>query len=248
MKGQSRLTWEKNMSLLEVENIDVFYEDVQAVWGISLHVDDGEVVGIIGANGAGKSTTLNTISGLLKPRAGSIVFREQNIEHLPAEKIVESGIAQIPEARRLFPFMTVQENLEIGAYNRRAENVKSQTLNEVFDLFPILQERRHQLARTLSGGEQQMLAVGRGLMAKPILLMLDEPSLGLAPMLVKTVFEAVRQINEGGTTVLLVEQDVQHSLQLSHRGYVLENGRVVMEGTGKELLEDPHIRKAYLGL
>ncbi len=236
------------MSLLEVEKIDVFYDDVQAVWGISLHVDEGEVVGIIGANGAGKSTTLNTISGLLKPRTGSIVFREQNIEHLPAEKIVESGIAQIPEARRLFPFMTVQENLEIGAYNRRAENVKSQTLNEVFDLFPILKERRNQLARTLSGGEQQMLAVGRGLMAKPILLMLDEPSLGLAPMLVKTVFEAVRQINEGGTTVLLVEQDVQHSLQLSHRGYVLENGRVVMEGTGKELLEDPHIRKAYLGL
>jgi branched-chain amino acid transport system ATP-binding protein len=248
MKGQSRLTWEKNMSLLEVEKIDVFYDDVQAVWGISLNVNEGEVVGIIGANGAGKSTTLNTISGLLKPRTGSIVFREQNIEHLPAEKIVESGIAQIPEARRLFPFMTVQENLEIGAYNRRAESVKSQTLNEVFDLFPILKERRNQLARTLSGGEQQMLAVGRGLMAKPILLMLDEPSLGLAPMLVKTVFEAVRQINEGGTTVLLVEQDVQHSLQLSHRGYVLENGRVVMEGTGKELLEDPHIRKAYLGL
>ncbi len=236
------------MSLLEVENIDVFYDDVQAVWGISLNVNEGEVVGIIGANGAGKSTTLNAISGLLKPRTGSIVFREQNIEHLPAEKIVESGIAQIPEARRLFPFMTVQENLEIGAYNRRAENVKSQTLNEVFDLFPILKERRNQLARTLSGGEQQMLAVGRGLMAKPVLLMLDEPSLGLAPMLVKTVFEAVRQINEGGTTVLLVEQDVQHSLQLSHRGYVLENGRVVMEGTGKELLEDPHIRKAYLGL
>jgi branched-chain amino acid transport system ATP-binding protein len=248
MKGQSRLTWEKNMSLLEVEKIDVFYDDVQAVWGISLNVNEGEVVGIIGANGAGKSTTLNTISGLLKPRAGSIVFREQNIEYLPAEKIVESGIAQIPEARRLFPFMTVQENLEIGAYNRRAEAVRNQTLNEVFDLFPILKERRNQLARTLSGGEQQMLAVGRGLMAKPILLMLDEPSLGLAPMLVKTVFEAVRQINEGGTTVLLVEQDVQHSLQLSHRGYVLENGRVVMEGTGKELLEDPHIRKAYLGL
>ena len=236
------------MSLLEVENIDVFYDDVQAVWGVSLRVDEGEVVGIIGANGAGKSTTLNTISGLIQPRVGSIVFREQNIEHLPAEKIVESGIAQIPEARRLFPFMTVQENLEIGAYNRRAEAVRSETLKEVFDLFPILKERRNQLARTLSGGEQQMLAVGRGLMAKPVLLMLDEPSLGLAPMLVKTVFEAVRQINEGGTTVLLVEQDVQHSLQLSHRGYVLENGRVVMEGTGKELLEDPHIRKAYLGL
>jgi branched-chain amino acid transport system ATP-binding protein len=236
------------MSLLEVENIDVFYEDVQAVWEISLHVDEGEIVGIIGANGAGKSTMLNTISGLIQPRAGSIVFREQNIEHLPAEKIVESGIAQIPEARRLFPFMTVQENLEIGAYNRRAQAGMNQTLKEVFGLFPILQERRNQLARTLSGGEQQMLAVGRGLMAKPVLLMLDEPSLGLAPLLVKALFEAVRQINEGGTTVLLVEQDVQHSLQLSHRGYVLENGRVVMEGTGEGLLEDPHIRKAYLGV
>lgn len=236
------------MSLLEVENIDVFYDDVQAVWGVSLHVNEGEVVGIIGANGAGKSTTLNTISGLIKPRTGSIVFREQNVEHLPTEKIVESGIVQIPEARRLFPFMTVQENLEIGAYNRRAQDVKSRTLSEVFDLFPVLQERRNQLARTLSGGEQQMLAVGRGLMAKPVLLMLDEPSLGLAPMLVKAVFDAVRQINEGGTTVLLVEQDVRHSLELSHRGYVLENGRVVMEGKGDELLEDPHIRKAYLGV
>jgi branched-chain amino acid transport system ATP-binding protein len=236
------------MSLLEVENIDVFYDDVQAVWGVSLRVDEGEVVGIIGANGAGKSTTLNTISGLIKPRTGSIVFQEQNVEHLPAERIVELGIAQIPEARRLFPFMTVQENLEIGAYNRRAQSMEEQTLEEVFDLFPILRERRNQLARTLSGGEQQMLAVGRGLMAKPVLLMLDEPSLGLAPMLVKTVFEAVQRINDGGTTVLLVEQDVQHSLQLSHRGYVFENGRVVMEGNGKELLEDPHIRKAYLGL
>ena len=236
------------MSLLEVENIDVFYDDVQAVWGVSLHVNEGEVVGIIGANGAGKSTTLNTISGLIKPRTGSIVFREQNVEHLPTEKIVESGIVQIPEARRLFPFMTVQENLEIGAYNRRAQDVKSRTLSEVFDLFPVLQQRRNQLARTLSGGEQQMLAVGRGLMAKPVLLMLDEPSLGLAPMLVKAVFDAVRQINEGGTTVLLVEQDVRHSLELSHRGYVLENGRVVMEGKGDELLEDPHIRKAYLGV
>ncbi len=236
------------MSLLEVENIDVFYDDVQAVWGVSLRVDEGEIVCIIGANGAGKTTTLNTISGLLKPRKGRIVFGDQNLEHVPAEKIVELGIAQIPEARRLFPFMTVQENLEIGAYNRRAQSVKEGTLEEVFDLFPILKERRNQLARTLSGGEQQMLAVGRGLMAKPVLLMLDEPSLGLAPMLVRSVFEAVRQINDGGTTVLLVEQDVQHSLELSHRGYVLENGRVVMEGDGKELLEDPHIRKAYLGL
>jgi len=236
------------MSLLEVENIDVFYEDVQAVWGISLHVDEGEVVCIIGANGAGKSTTLNTLSGLQQAGRGTIRFREENIEYAPTQKIVELGVVQIPEARRLFPFMTVQENLEIGAYNRRAQKFKSQTLQEVFDLLPVLKERKNQLARTLSGGEQQMLAIGRGLMAKPVLLMLDEPSLGLAPLLVKTIFDAIRKINEAGTTILLVEQDVQHSLELSHRGYVLENGRVVMEGTGEELLENPHIRKAYLGV
>ncbi|MFB0507102.1 MAG: ABC transporter ATP-binding protein [Thermodesulfobacteriota bacterium] len=236
------------MSLLEVENIDVFYEDVQAVWGISLHVNEGEVVCIIGANGAGKSTTLNTLSGLQQPKRGHIRFREKNIEHAPTQEVVELGVVQIPEARRLFPFMTVQENLEIGAYNRRAQKVKSQTLQEVFGLLPVLEERKNQLARTLSGGEQQMLAIGRGLMAKPVLLMLDEPSLGLAPLLVKTVFDAIRKINETGTTILLVEQDVQHSLELSHRGYVLENGRVVMEGTGEELLENPHVRKAYLGV
>ena len=236
------------MSLLEVENIDVFYEDVQAVWGISLHVNEGEVVCIIGANGAGKSTTLNTLSGLQQPKRGHIRFREKNIEHAPTQEVVELGVVQIPEARRLFPFMTVQENLEIGAYNRRAQKVKSQTLQEVFGLLPVLEERKNQLARTLSGGEQQMLAIGRGLMAKPVLLMLDEPSLGLAPLLVKTVFDAIRKINEAGTTILLVEQDVQHSLELSHRGYVLENGRVVMEGTGEELLENPHVRKAYLGV
>jgi branched-chain amino acid transport system ATP-binding protein len=236
------------MLLLEVETIDVFYDDVQALWDISLHVDQGEIVSIIGANGAGKSTTLNTVSGLLQPRRGNIRFRETNIEDAPTQTIVELGVVQIPEARRLFPFMTVRENLEVGAYNRRAHMAKSQTMEEVFELLPALKERSNQLARTLSGGEQQMLAVGRGLMARPVLLMLDEPSLGLAPMLVRAVFDAVRKINETGTTILLVEQDVQHSLQLSHRGYVLENGRVVIEGTGQELLENPHIRKAYLGL
>lgn len=236
------------MSLLEVDKIDVFYDEVQALWEVSLQVDEGEVVCIIGANGAGKSTILNTISGLIQSSAGNIRFREQTVENLPPERIVEAGIVQIPEARRLFPFMTVEENLDMGAYNKRAQNNKSQTLKEVFDLFPVLQERRSQLARTLSGGEQQMVAIGRGLMAKPGLLMLDEPSLGLAPLLVKAVFEAIRQINEAGTTVLLVEQDVQHSLMLSHRGYVLENGRVVMEGSGQGLLEDPHIKTAYLGI
>jgi branched-chain amino acid transport system ATP-binding protein len=237
-----------NMSLLELENLDVFYGDMQALWDVSLHVDEGETVCIIGANGAGKSTALNTISGLLQPEQGSIRFNGTEIAQTPTQNIVEMGVIQIPEARRLFPFMTVQENLEIGAYNRRAQTVQSQTMQDVFELLPVLNERRTQLARTLSGGEQQMLAVGRGLMAKPVLLMLDEPSLGLAPMLVRSVFDAIRRINEAGTTVLLVEQDVHHSLQLSHRGYVLENGRIVMEGKGGELLEDPHIRKAYLGL
>ena len=236
------------MSLLELENLDVFYGDMQALWGVSLQVDEGETVCIIGANGAGKSTTLNTISGLLQPGRGTIRFNGTEIGQAPTQSIVELGVIQIPEARRLFPFMTVQENLEIGAYNRRAQTVQSQTMEEVFELLPVLNEIKTQLARTLSGGEQQMLAVGRGLMAKPVLLMLDEPSLGLAPMLVRSVFDAIRRINEAGTTVLLVEQDVQHSLQLSHRGYVLENGRIVMEGKGGELLEDPHIRKAYLGL
>ena len=236
------------MSLLELENLNVFYGDMQALWDVSLHVDEGETVCIIGANGAGKSTTLNTISGLLQPEQGSIRFNGIEIAQAPTQNIVEMGVIQIPEARRLFPFMTVQENLEIGAYNRRAQTVQSQTMQDVFDLLPVLNERRTQLARTLSGGEQQMLAVGRGLMAKPVLLMLDEPSLGLAPMLVRSVFDAIRRINEAGTTVLLVEQDVHHSLQLSHRGYVLENGRIVMEGTGDGLLEDSHVRKAYLGL
>lgn len=236
------------MSLLEVDKIDVFYDEVQALWEVSLQVNEGEVVCIIGANGAGKSTTLNTISGIIQSSTGHIRFREQNVENLPPEKIVDAGIVQIPEARRLFPFMTVEENLDMGAYNKRAQNHKAQTVKEVFDLFPVLQERSNQLARTLSGGEQQMVAIGRGLMAKPGLLMLDEPSLGLAPLLVKAVFEAIRQINEAGTTVLLVEQDVQHSLMLSHRGYVLENGRVVMEGSGQGLLEDPHVKTAYLGI
>ena len=236
------------MSLLELESLDVFYGDMQALWDLSLYVDEGETVCIIGANGAGKSTTLNTISGLLQPEQGTIRFKGTEIAEAPTQDIVEMGVIQIPEARRLFPFMTVQENLEIGAFNKRAQTVRSQTLQEVFELLPVLNERKTQLARTLSGGEQQMLAVGRGLMAKPVLLMLEEPPLGLAPMLVRSVFDAIRRINEAGTTVLLVEQDVHHSLQLSHRGYVLENGRIVMEGKGGELLEDPHIRKAYLGL
>ena len=236
------------MSLLEVESIDVYYGDVQALWGVSLKVEKGEIACIIGANGAGKSTTLNTLSGIHPPRSGKIKFNDRYVQDYPSKDIVEMGIVQIPEARRLFPFMTAKENLEIGAYNSRAQKKKSQTLETVFELFPVLKERQGQLARTLSGGEQQMVAVGRGMMADPVLLMLDEPSLGLAPLLVRTVFEAVEAINKTGTTILLVEQDVQHSLQLSDSGNVLENGKIVMTGPGKELLENPHIMKAYLGL
>jgi branched-chain amino acid transport system ATP-binding protein len=236
------------MALLEVKNIDVFYGDVQVVFGLSLKVEEGEVVSIIGGNGAGKSTLLKTISGLMHPSNGEVAFEGQPIQHLPPEIIVERGIVQVPEGRRLFTLMSVQDNLVVGAYSKRADGQKASTLKEVYTLFPRLNERMAQMAMTLSGGEQQMVAIGRGLMARPKLLMLDEPSLGLAPILIKSIFETVRKIADQGTTVLLVEQDVKHSLSLSTRGYVLEHGRIVMEGLARELLENPHIRTAYLGL
>ena len=236
------------MALLEVKNIDVFYGDVQVVFGLSLKVDEGEVVSIIGGNGAGKSTLLRTISGLMQPAKGEITFEGNAIHHLPPEGVVERGIVQVPEGRRLFTLMSVQDNLVVGAYNKRADGQKAATLREVYTLFPRLNERLAQMAMTLSGGEQQMVAIGRGLMARPKLLMLDEPSLGLAPILIKSIFETVRKIADQGTTVLLVEQDVKHSLGLSNRGYVLEHGRSVMEGPARELLDNPHIRTAYLGL
>jgi branched-chain amino acid transport system ATP-binding protein len=236
------------MALLEVKNIDVFYGDVQVVFGLSLKVEEGEVVSIIGGNGAGKSTLLRTISGLMQPAKGEITFEGRAIQHLPPENVVERGIVQVPEGRRLFTLMSVQDNLIVGAYNMRADSAKQQTLESVYQLFPRLKERVAQMAMTLSGGEQQMVAIGRGLMARPKLLMLDEPSLGLAPILIKSIFETVRKIADQGTTVLLVEQDVKHSLSLSDRGYVLEHGRTVMEGPARELLENPHIRTAYLGV
>jgi branched-chain amino acid transport system ATP-binding protein len=236
------------MALLEVRNIDVFYGDVQVVFGLSLNVEEGEVVSIIGGNGAGKSTLLRTISGLMHPSNGEVAFEGKPIQHLAPESIVERGIVQVPEGRRLFTLMTVQDNLIVGAYNMRADGRRRETLQEVYALFPRLQERVAQMAMTLSGGEQQMVAIGRGLMARPKLLMLDEPSLGLAPILIKSIFETVRKIADQGTTVLLVEQDVKNSLGLSDRGYVLEHGRTVMEGPARELLENPHIRTAYLGL
>jgi branched-chain amino acid transport system ATP-binding protein len=236
------------MALLEVKNIDVFYGDVQVIFGLSLRIEEGEVVSIIGGNGAGKSTLLKTLSGLMHPTKGEITFENKTIHRSSPEDIVECGIVQIPEGRRLFTLMSVQDNLIVGAYNKRADREKESTLGEVYQLFPRLKERVAQMAMTLSGGEQQMVAIGRGLMAKPRLLMLDEPSLGLAPILTRSIFETVRKIADQGTTVLLVEQDVKHSLSLSDRGYVLEHGRTVMEGPAKDLLENPHIKTAYLGL
>jgi len=236
------------MSFLEVKNIDVYYGDVQVIFDLSLEIAEGEVVSIIGGNGAGKSTLLKTISGLIHPAKGEILFEDAAIQTTPPEEIVECGIVQVPEGRRLFTLMSVKDNLIVGAYNSRADQYVNTTIEEVYTLLPRLQERESQLAMTLSGGEQQMVAIGRGLMAKPKLLMLDEPSLGLAPILIKDIFQTVRKIADQGTTVLLVEQDVKHSLSLSDRGYVLEHGRVAMEGPAKDLLDDPHIKTAYLGL
>lgn len=236
------------MSYLEVDGINVFYGDVQVIFDLSLEMEEGEVVSIIGGNGAGKSTLLKTISGLMHPQSGEIRFQNAPLHKADPETIVEHGIVQVPEGRRLFSLMTVQDNLVVGAYNRRATSAQEETLEKVYELFPRLKERSGQIAMTLSGGEQQMLAVGRGLMAKPKLIMLDEPSLGLAPVLIKNIFETVRTIADEGMTVLLVEQDVKHSLNLSDRGYVLEHGKVSMEGPAHQLLEDPHIKRAYLGL
>ncbi len=236
------------MALLEVDRLEVSYGDVQVLFDLSLRVEEGEVVSIIGGNGAGKSTLLRAISGLLRPRRGEIRFDGRPIQALPPERIVAEGLVHVPEGRRLFGLMSVEDNLRTGAYNPRAAAHEEETLERVFGLFPRLKERTAQMAMTLSGGEQQMLAIGRGLMARPRLLMLDEPSLGLAPIVIRSIFDTVRQVAAQGTTVLLVEQDVKHSLELSHRGYVLEHGRVVLEGPAAELLGNPHIRTAYLGI
>jgi branched-chain amino acid transport system ATP-binding protein len=236
------------MAFLEIRNIKVSYGDVEVIFDLSLKVQEGEVVSIIGGNGAGKSTLLRTISGLIHPQQGSIFFEGKPIHAAPPEEIVNLGIIHIPEGRRLFTLMSVKDNLIVGGYNNRANKDIARLTEEVYALLPRLRERESQLAMTLSGGEQQMVAIGRGLMAKPKLLMLDEPSLGLAPILIKEIFETVRKIADQGTTVLLVEQDVKHSLSLSDRGYVLENGRINLEGPAAELLENPHVKTAYLGL
>lgn len=234
--------------MLKINHIDVFYGDVQVIWDVSFEVKEKEIVVLIGANGAGKSTTLRTISGLLRPSKGSIEFNGMRLDQIPNYSVIESGIAHIPEGRRLFPEMTVEENLIMGSLSPTAKSKRYQTLKEVYALFPRLEERRKQLSRTLSGGEQQMCAIARGLMALPKLLLLDEPSLGLSPILVQDTFRTVQRINQEGVTVLLVEQNVKHTLSICHRAYVLENGRTVLEGTGKDLLADPHVKEAYLGI
>jgi branched-chain amino acid transport system ATP-binding protein len=234
--------------LLKLARVNVHYGDVQALRNVSFQVRGGEIVSIIGSNGAGKSTTLNTISGVLSCSSGTIEFLGKRIENLLPHQIVDAGLVQIPEGRLLFPYMTVLENLELGSFTAKARRSKEENLKGVFGLFPILEERMGQLAGTLSGGEQQMVAIARGLMGKPKLLMLDEPSLGLAPLMVKQVFATVKEINAHGITVLLVEQNVFHCLSAAARGYVLENGSVVLEGGGQELLGNPQVREAYLGI
>lgn len=236
------------MPLLVLENVHTYYGNVHALKGISLTVEEGEIVTLIGANGAGKTTTLKTISGLIKPREGKIIFDGHELNRIPAHKIVYMGISHAPEGRKIFPTLTVEENLMLGAYSLGNDRKTIETNKErVFALFPRLAERRKQLAGTLSGGEQQMLAIGRALMSKPRLLLLDEPSLGLAPMLVKAIFETIKEINRQGVTILLVEQNAKAALKLAQRAYVLETGRIVLSGFSHELVQDERVRKAYLG-
>ncbi len=232
--------------MLKVENLHTFYGQIEALKGISINVEEGEIVTLIGANGAGKSTTLKTISGQLKPREGSITFEGEDLRGLEAHQVTAKGIIQVPEGRHIFPRMTVEENLEMGAFLRKDNEVKDD-IEMVFGLFPRLKERRNQKGGTLSGGEQQMLATGRGLMARPKLLMLDEPSMGLAPVIVDIIFETIERINKEGITILLVEQNAAMALQVADRGYVLETGSVALEGGGKELLHNEQVRKTYLG-
>jgi branched-chain amino acid transport system ATP-binding protein len=236
------------MALLEIKGIDASYGRVQALRGVTLEVDAGEIVALIGSNGAGKTTTLRTISGLMHPAKGTISFNGKDITHTEPQKIVDLGICHSPEGRRLFTRMSVLDNLRMGAYTRSNTAEIKKDMDRVFELFPRLKERAKQITGTLSGGEQQMCAMGRALMAKPKVLMLDEPSLGLAPILVQTIFDIVTEINSQGTPVLLVEQNAHKALEVAHRGYVLETGVIVQTGTGKELLESEDIQKAYLGM
>jgi len=233
--------------MLQIENLQVAYGKVQALWGVSLSIGAGEIVALVGANGAGKTSMLKTISGLIRPVSGTIIFEGTHLEQATPAQIVRRGLIHVPEGRKLFPEMTVLDNLFLGGYSSSL-NQRGQRLEEVFSVFPALKSRKKQIAGTLSGGEQQMVAIGRGLMAAPKLLMLDEPSLGLAPFLVEEMFQVVEKVNQLGVTVLLVEQNTEHALSVAHKGFVLESGRVALSGSGKELLAEPAVRKAYLGL
>ncbi len=235
--------------MLEVKNIKTYYGNIQAIKGISLEISEGEIITLIGANGAGKTTTLMSISGIVPPKDGEILFMGKPLQDLTPNQIVAQGISQVPEGRRIFPFLTVAENLDMGAFLRNDASEVQKDLEYVYELFPILADRRHQTGGTLSGGEQQMLAVGRALMARPRLLLLDEPSLGLAPLIVKQIFEIIRKVNiENKTTIFLVEQNANLALQVAHRGYVMENGRIILSDSSQNLLANEDVKKAYLGI
>jgi branched-chain amino acid transport system ATP-binding protein len=233
--------------MLKVESLQVFYGAIHALQGVSFHLEKGEIVALIGANGAGKSTVLNTVSGILRPREGAVAFEDQEIHEVPPQEIVRRGVIQVPEGRKIFSRMTVTENLEMGAYTHTDRAEIARDMESVFERFSRLRERRNQLGGTLSGGEQQMLAIGRGLMAHPTLLLLDEPSMGLSPILVEQIFDIIQDINEQGTSILLVEQNAQMALAIADRAYVLETGKIVMQGSGDDLLKDPSVIEAYLG-
>ncbi len=234
--------------MLNVDHINVFYGDMPVLWDVSFEVKEKEILVLLGANGAGKTTTIKTISGLLSPKSGTIEFMGTQLDKIPGHKVIRHGVVHVPEGRRLFPEMSVEENLIMGSLAPEAKKHRKETMEWVYSLFPRLRERLKQAAGTLSGGEQQMAAIGRGLMSRPKILMLDEPSLGLSPNLVQTTFEIISQINKEGVTVLLVEQNVRHSLAICHRAYVLENGRIVLEGSGESLLNNEHVKTAYLGI
>ena len=234
--------------MLRIEKLNFSYGDLKVLWNVDLEVNEGEIVTVVGANGAGKSTTLKNISRLVKPDSGALAFDGHDLSRLPSHRVVELGLVQVPEGRRIFPEMTVMENLRMGSYVKGTRKDRERNIEWVFDLFPRLQERQKQLGGTMSGGEQQMLAIARGLMANPRLLLLDEPSLGLSPLLVKNIFDIITGINKQGVTILLVEQNVYQSLRIAHRAYVMETGRVVLTGGGQELLDNEHVKKAFLGM
>ena len=235
------------MAMLEVKDLEVYYGVIQAIKGISFHVDKGEVIALIGANGAGKTTTLHTVTGLISPKNGHVMFEGKDITKVPAHKIVSMGMAHVPEGRRVFAELSVYENLKMGAYTRKDKNEIEESLKNIYKRFPRLEERKNQMAGTLSGGEQQMLAMGRALMSRPKIILMDEPSMGLSPIMVNELFDIIRSVSESGTTVLLVEQNAKKALSIADRAYVLETGKIVLEGNAKDLLEDDSIKKAYLG-